>query len=225
METCHYLDLLKAHKIYRTNEGRWRFYDAYMEARDPEAWFRSPHVPLREGLLLFGFVQSWDPNFKGELTKFLQTYADLFELVVELKDENILEVNFTRSVKNNIALIFDRIAYSSRGRRYESTDTSKILHAIIPKLFVMWDDRIRRALVGEERNGRCYAFEFLPHMQKLALSIVESYIYEKGGNHIDACTRISLMAEGYTIAKLLDEYNYVKYTLGKSLEEIRAVSL
>ena len=169
METYHYRDLLKAHKIYRLHEGRWRFYDAYMSSKDSKAWFRSPKIPIREGLLLFGFVQSWDPNFKGELTKFLQTYEDLFEIIFKLKDRSILDINLTDSVKNSIALMFDRIAISSRGRRYESTDTSKILHAIIPRLFVMWDDKIRRATVKEGRDGRCYAFEFLPQMQRLAL--------------------------------------------------------
>ena len=45
-------------------------------------------------------------------------------------------------------------------------------------------------------------------------------MHEKGVNRVDACKMISLMADGYTIAKLLDEYNYVRYTLRKSLDEI-----
>jgi len=44
-------------------------------------------------------------------------------------------------------------------------------------------------------------------------------MHEKGVNRVDACKMISLMADGYTIAKLLDEYNYVRYTLRKSLDK------
>ncbi len=224
-EDYHYTDLLKAHKLFCEIEGRWRFYDAYMESRNQDAWFSSPRVPLKEGLLLFGFIQSWDPNFKGELWKFLQTYEDIFEMIKDFIGETILQVNLTSPMKNTIAVIFDRIARCTPGgRRYESTDTSKILHAIVPKFFVMWEDEIRKAIVGEGRDGRCYAFEFLPKMQKLAQKFVDSYIKEKGGNRESALNDIEFMAKK-PIAKLLDEYNYVRYRKKKSLAEIRAVSL
>ena len=212
MEHYHYSDLLKAHKIFRKIEGRWSFYDAYMQNRKPNIWFKSSQVPLSEGLLLFGFVQSWDPNFKGELSKFMKTYEDIFEMIKELEGLTIVNVQFTSHIKNTIAVIFDRIATCTRGRRYESTDTSKILHCIHPELFVMWDDKIRKAIVGEGRDGRCYAFDFLPEMQRRAHLFLQTYIQEKGGNLESASTAISSMADNYTLAKLLDEYNYVKHT-------------
>lgn len=224
-ENYYYTDLLKAHKIFRDIEGRWRFYDAYMESRDPNAWLTSSSVPLKEGLLLFGFVQSWDPNFKGDLAKFLQIYEDIFEMIRAFKHETIVKIDFTTQVKNSIAIIFDRIARCPRQRRFESTDASKILHVLAPNLFVMWDDKIRRAIVGEGRNGRCYAFEFLPKMQELLCKFIDNYLIEKGGNVDFASERISSMANNYTLAKLIDEYNYVRYTKRKSLLEIRNIPL
>lgn len=224
-ENFPYTDLLKAHKIFRKIEGRWTFYDAYMESRQPNIWMKSPDIPLREGLLLFGFVQSWDPNFKGDLAKFLQTYEDIFEIIKEIEKETITKVHLSSRVKNSIAVMFDRIATSTRGKRYESTDTSKILHAIIPQLFVMWDDGIRRAIVGEGRNGRCYAFEFLPKMQGLVHKYTDSYVGERGGDRESASAQISSMADKYTLAKLMDEHNYVRYTKKKSLKEIRSITL
>lgn len=98
-ETYHYTDLLKAHRIYREIEGRWRFYDAYIQTKEPNVWFKSPDVPLKERLLLFGFIQSWDSNFKGELGKFLQTYRDIFEMIKQFKDETIIGINFTDQVQ------------------------------------------------------------------------------------------------------------------------------
>lgn len=224
-ENYYYTDLPKAHKLFCQIEGRWRFYDAYMESRDHDAWFRSPQIPLKEGLLLFGFIQSWDPNFKGELWKFLETYKDLFDMIKQFREEKILQANLTSQKKNAITIVFDRIARCTPGgRRYESTDTSKILHAIIPRFFVMWEDKIRKAIVGEGRDGRCYAFEFLPKMQELAQKFIDSYIKEKGGNSKSALNEIEFMGEK-PIAKLLDEFNFVRYRKRKSLAEIRAVSL
>lgn len=225
-EDRHYTDLLKAHKIFIDIEGRWKFYDAYMKNKDSEAWFKSGDIPLKEGLLLFGFVHSWDPNFQGDLAKFLEIYKDISPILKKFEHTTIIKVDLSDEVKNSICIIFDKIAMCPRTKRFESTDASKILHAIIPNLFVMWDDKIRRAIVGNEgRNGRCYAFEFLPKMQESAKEYLDSYLKEKGGNYESATLQISKMTDNYSLAKLIDEYNYVRYTKRKSLTEIRNMTL
>ena len=226
-EDRHYTDLLKAHKIYISSdiEGRWKFYDTYMKDKDPEVWFKSGDIPLKEGLFLFGFIHSWDPNFQGDLAKFLKIYKGTFSILKEFERKTIIKVDLSAQVKNHISGIFDRIANCPRKRRFESTDASKILHTIIPELFVMWDDKIRKEIVGDAKDGRCYAFEFLPKMQESAKQYLDSYIKEKGGNYESAILQISEMADNYTLAKLIDEYNYVRYKYRKSLSEIRSVTL
>ncbi len=225
-EPNHYLDLLKAHQVFCEIEGRYKFYDAYMKNRDSEAWFKSSDIPLKEGLLLFGFIHSWDPNFQGDLAKFLEIYKDIFPILKNFKHDAIIKVDFTDEVKNSISAIFDRVAMCPRERRFESTDASKMLHAIIPDLFVMWDDKIRKAIVGsDKRDGRCYAYEFLVRMQEAVRECLNSYIAEKGGDYESAWAQISWMAGNYTLTKLIDEYNYVRYTKGKSLTQIRNIKL
>lgn len=225
-EARHYMDLLKAHKIFTKIEGRWKFYDAYMKNRDPVAWLKSGDIPLKEGLLLFGFIHSWDPNFQGDLAKFLEIYKDIFPILKGFEHATIEKINFSSEVKNAISVIFDRIAMCPRKKRFESTDASKILHAIIPNLFVMWDDRIRKAIIGYQKNdGRCYVWEFLPKMQAAAKEYLSSHINEKGGDYEFTSQQISKMADNYSLAKLIDEYNYVRYTKRKSLTEIRDMSL
>jgi hypothetical protein len=41
------------------------------------------------------------------------------------------------------------------------------MHVLIPDLFVIWDDRKRETVLGDtdKKDGRSYAFEFLPRMQ------------------------------------------------------------
>lgn len=221
-ETKYYTDLLKAHKIFIYIEGRWKFYDAYTKSRDSSAWMSSGDVPLGEGLLLFGFIHSWDPNFQGDLAKFLEIYKDIFPILKKFEHETVVKIDLSNEVKNSISIIFDRIAMCPREKRFESTDTSKILHAIIPDLFVMWDIKIRKAIIGDDKHdGRCYVYEFLPKMQETAKEYLNSYISEKGGDYESASQQISKMADNCTLAKLIDEYNYVRYTKRKSLSEIR----
>lgn len=229
-EVWYYTDLVKAHKLFLELEGRYRFYDAYMKSRSPDAWLKSPDVPLREGLLLFGWVHSWDPNFKGDLVRFLQIYEDIFPMLKAFEHKTIVSADFTSDLKNSLCIVFDRIANCCRGQRFESTDTSKILHAIIPDLFVMWDDRIKKRIIGirasaKNYDGKCYAFEFLPNMQKFAKQLSDNYIEENGGDYESASRQISRMADDYTLAKLIDEFNYLRFTKRRTLTEIRSILL
>ena len=73
-EDRHYTDLINAHNILRLIGKRWGFYDTYMKNKDPDAWFKSANIPIIEGLLLFGFVHSWDPYFQGDLVNFFNIY-------------------------------------------------------------------------------------------------------------------------------------------------------
>jgi len=225
-EERHYTDLLKAHKIFINIETRWKFYDSYIKNKDHEAWFKSGDIPLREELLLFGFVLSWDPYFQGDLIKFLKIYKGIFPILKKFEHETIIKVCLSDEVKSSISVIFDKIARCPKIKRFESTGASKILHTIIPNLFVMWDEKIRKAIIGnKERDGRCYAFEFLPKMQKAAEEYLDSYVKENGGNYETATLQISKMADNYSLAKLIDEYNYVRYTKRISLIKIRSISL
>jgi hypothetical protein len=224
-EYRYYTDLLKAHKIFTNKEGDWKFYDVYMKKKDSKVWLRSGDLPIKEGMFLFGFVLSWDSNFQGDLAKFLETYKDIFPILKKFEDTTIIKVDLNEQVKNDISMIFDKIADCPRKKRFESTDASKILHTIIPELFVMWDDKIRKEIVKGEYKGRCYAFEFLPKMQGSAIEYLDDYIKENGGNYESAALQISKRADNYTLSKLIDEYNYVRYTYRKNLSEIRNVIL
>ena len=72
-------------------------------------------------------------------------------------------MQFTSHIKNTTTVIFDRIATVQ-----EDEDTSKLLHCIHSELFVMWDDKIGKAIVGEGRDVRCYAFNFPLEVQRRA---------------------------------------------------------
>jgi hypothetical protein len=221
-----YEALLKAHQEFVRKEERWLYYDVYLRRRNAAAWMRSGDVPPDEVVLLFWFVRSWDQNFQGDLRRFCRIYQEVFTSLELLRNESLLTIDLNGDVKRTMAGIFNRVAGCSRRGRFESTDASKILHVLIPELFVMWDDRIREELVEEEKDGRSYAYRFLPMMQEEARRCVDSYIRKHGGTDQSATRRLSGMAKehsltearkysltsvsSYALAKLVDEYNYVE---------------
>lgn len=208
-----YGDIVKAHSIFKGVEKRWIFYDVYLKNRDSSVWFKSKDLPIREGILLFGFIQSWDPNFQGDLNKFIKIYKDIFPLIKEFELMSIETTQFDSSTVKTIKRIFENIAHCPLKNRRESTDASKILHVMLPKFFVMWDTKIRKGIFGDNiKNGERYAKYFLPEMQRLVKGIVDDYAVIKRCDLELAAEQISKELDNYTLAKLIDEYNYVKYT-------------
>lgn len=233
-EDWNYINLVKAHRILMEIEGRFKYYSAYMYNRKPNAWLESPDVPLKEALLLFGWVHSWDPNYEAELTKFLEEYDRIFPLMKGFENSTIIDVKLTKETRADLAIIFDSLAnccripkFKSIGK-FESTDTSKAIHGMIPELFVMWDDRIKKGIIeikgtgsGRYYDGACYADEFLPLMQTRAKQVLDSFVEVRGGDYRNADKEISKSVDGFTLAKLVDEFNYLRFTKHWSLEDIR----
>ena len=231
-ENWNYVDLIKAHRILMEAEGRFKFYTAYMDNRKPNAWLETPYVPLKEALLLFGWVHSWDPNYEAELLKFMTEYERVFPLLKGFENRTIIDMELTNEAKAALAQVFDSLAKCCRIRKFESTDTSKAMHGMIPELFVMWDDKIRKGILGVKGtgsgryyDGACYADEFLPRMQSMAKQFLDSFVQQRSGDYGNACKEISKMADGHTLAKLIDEFNFLRFTKGWSLEDIRKVDM
>ena len=104
--------------------------------------------------------------------------------------------------------------------RKNYTGASKIMHVLVPELFVMWDDTIRCAygcrVTSEMEAGEKY-FKFLKRAQRVARDVVDSYRIENSCSVREAERRIRReLYEGgfYTIARLLDQYNFQRYTKG-----------
>ena len=215
-----YQALIKAHEVFYGREGEARacYYDEYMKHKDWSLWKES--VPVIEVMKLFGFVVSWDPNFKGDLGKFRTIYGRIYPSLSVLEKQNLIDIDLgDPQVVDTINQVFDEVARCPRSTRYESTDASKILHTLHTKLFVMWDDKIKAGILGQKANrharynGIDYARRFLPCMQQEAWEAVDSFVAENGGDRHRAALGISQLAGGKSLAKLIDEFNYVTHTL------------
>jgi hypothetical protein len=210
----HYIKLIKAHHAFYEGEHRAKNYDKYMRGQKNGTEWRSPTVPIHEIEKLFRFIRSWDRFFRGEPTVFQKIYGEIYPILESMKNENIVHADFSNyEFKNKIGHIFNKVANCTRIGRYESTDASKIIHTMLPSLFVMWDDEIKNWTVHGKNDGTTYAHEFLPLVQRELLEAVETCMKERRLEKSDASTQISYECGYQTLAKLADEYNYVRYTL------------
>ena len=222
-----YKELLKAHKKYIKLESRYFFYDGFMNSKG-DFWYKNGHVQEREIEKLRYFIRSWDPHFSGRTDKLSICFEGIYRDIKRLKDETIDLIDLDNErTKKRIEKIFNKVASCGAENRIERTDASKIIHTILPELFVMWDKEISNGIWKTQKKdgwkkpkndkftGTQYAYCFLPLMQNEARAVIESYIRKHDGGHKKAINGIKKEGRNYMLAKLLDEYNYVKYTLPK----------
>jgi len=211
----HYKKLLEAHIVFYEVESRAFYYDEYMECKNWKSWTNS--VSICEVLKLFGFILGWEPKFEGDPWKFKGIYGQISPRIEELRDTRIEDANFAKEeLKGKIQDVFNKVANCTRkGDRYESTAASKIIHTILPDLFVMWDRKIRRGTLGDEerKSGVEYARNFLPFAQKELEKAITTCMTERKMKRDEAIKFIREQCAGKTLAKLADEYNYMKYTI------------
>lgn len=80
----------------------------------------------------------------------------------------------------------------------------------------MWDTPISEEY-GISRTARNYVYRFIPLMHELSKTIINSYCAEKDCDKEYAIWDITNKFYPRSIAKLLDEYNYITITRGISV--------
>lgn len=129
-----------------------------------------------------------------DLNNFKKVVENLKSYFIKFKDKTIETINFDE-YKNEITHIFNTLS-EIKGIQY--TGASKLMHLTVPNVFIMWDAYIRKALGFKYGDGQDY-FNFLKKMK-------EEF------KHISK-------VDGRTLAKCIDEYNYVKFTLTPALRK------
>jgi len=92
------------------------------------------------------------------------------------------------------------------------TNTSKVLHVLVPQIFVMWDQDIREAY-GCYKNEEGY-YNFHIRMQMELEEVIKSYQKDYESSREEAVKQICQRfyeAGGHPITRLLDIYNHEKY--------------
>ena len=169
---------------------------------------------------IIGFLKAWNirnvnriaPNSLGRALKELNKYFDV------LRGKSLLSLNFDEKVNVDgkemrvsdlIKGIYKRL---SEVKGIGSTSASKIMHGAIPELFMMWDENIRSGY-GYASNEVGY-IRFMREMQLILRGVIETY----GGSQEELCHEAYPDAKK-TLTKLLDEFNYMKFTRKENLPD------
>ena len=201
-------------------------YVDYLQDKDQTKWDHPERLDIPEIEKLRVFLnEKWrarmqmkdkDRDLKPDLKDALQNVLPHLNV---LRGVTILSADFDdKKTYMLMTSAFDTVA-SYGPRKYESTATSKILHTINPELFVMWDTAIRggyglcednaNTSTHWKREGKGYVRYFLPRMQRLAsLAIRQAKAVSN-----DPIESLKSPHCTHSVAKILDEYNYVKFTV------------
>ena len=205
--------LLGCQKYHQATYSYDNAYKNYRNDRDGDKWSKPSTLDYGEVNRLILFVNQWRCMMPRKAHDNVERVREGFKRQIpelnRLEDCTLLNVELDKATCELIERSFDVVA--NAGHRFESVATSKMLHAAInPDFFVMWDGRIMSGY-GLYGSGREYAHCFLPEMKKLAKSAISQVMERENCSCADAIE--SLTSCGHTLAKVLDEYNYVKFTL------------
>ena len=158
----------------------------------------------------------------------LDAYNRSRDIFKKLRDKRLWELDLDDDkLKNDIKYIFH--AFSSK-KSIGITGASKILHILNPYVFMMWDREIRQAYhllhnkdheIGDEK---CY-LEFLKQSQMILKTLLtktsEEEIWYKHSAILDK-NFIKTFAFRESILKMLDECNYVKFSIRRKVKDTRS---
>ena len=181
---------------------------------DHSKWQNPKTLDMEEVKKVRDFVAgTWKTrNMQTKTEHLLPVLKEILPKLNGLRGKTILDVCLDEKIDGErtadlICRSFKKLANCSNNQS-EATATSKILHIIYPDLFLMGDRAIRCGYGGYDW---IWYTDFLRRMQRLANFAVEQALNERGCSRDQA---IELLTCGeHTLAKTLDEYNYVKFTL------------
>jgi len=169
---------------FTEKEVRWDYYPMFQKLMDKGCEIEAFMFILSTwNFARFRYVMR-----EFDLDAFTDTIKKLNHSFQKMQHEDFKTMNFN-NYADDIKHIFKALA-DIKG--IEATGTPKLMHLKLPKVFVMWDSYIRKAYGYNKGDAEDYV-AFLKDMQKrFADSKVDS---------------------SRTLAKLIDEHNYTKFTM------------
>jgi hypothetical protein len=225
----HYGDLLRAADLFMKDPNGYDL--AYQRARRNVDWRHFDRLSKDDTIgKAIRFLNEWacrlDSTDFSEIAEGMrQAFSEVSPLIALIENETIEDINFrTKKIirgkeYDHFEIIRSIFAeFCGIGYRFRWVATSKTLHQILPKLFVMWDNPISQKL-GMDLTTSSYVHDFLPRMQKEANEAIETCMEDQGcGRNVAVRTILeqcrALCGYEKTLAKLVDEYNWIKYTKG-----------
>jgi len=200
-----YEELLKYSKKFEEIEGRDIFYKLatklISKSDNMDDIIDAMFIILLTWNQAYYRYKPFDRKHYEELAGTIKNNMDIFNI---LKEKSLDDVNFDET-ENLIGKIYSKLL-SILG----PTGASKALHLMNKNLFMMWDDRIRKGY-KTGTDERSYII-FMKEMQSIANEVIDSICRKFNCPRDSAIERLLKLINQKTLPKLIDEYNYVKFT-------------
>lgn len=217
----HYKELLEAAKKFKNYP--WSYDYVYMRAKQTD-WqnlntLSTEHI---RNEVIRGFLNPWKcrlPNTVERANAIRTTYEEVISYLQALGNETLQNIDFDKIKKVDdqkinhsqiIHHVFSR--FSGMCDEFRPVPASKLLHMICPALFVMWDHAIGRRY-RLKLSTYNYTYKFMPLMEQEANKAVDTYMKDRNCDRNTAIREIMATCYGKTLAKLVDEYNWINTRL------------
>jgi hypothetical protein len=210
----HYKNLIKAKRLDRSmnDETSKKARESYVQV------LKSRNVDD-----ILEFLKKWRIRVKIDRRRLERAIQDNRSTLSHLngREYQIANVDLKNpKIRDAVIGLFETFSRKVSIGRHTYTGASKILHVMVPNLFVMWDDAIRCAYACRGQNAEHSEdyFTFLKRTQHELKEALRSYGIQHSCSDEEAMRRISeeLFEPGYdSVSRLIDCYNYQKFTLGK----------
>jgi hypothetical protein len=219
MVVMHYEELFEKHKLFKDYDDKW-----YNISREKTDWENLHNLSVKEIKdEVIWFLNKWGCRIGPQraydiVAKGIKGRSIAARPFLEVLNEETLEdINFDKMkevgrrqlsnfrIIHHIFSMFCDIRY-----RFRWVATSKVLHMIIPKLFVMWDNDICAGYLLSP-SASSYAYKFMPLMKQEANEAIVTYMNDNRCDRKTAIEEITSACDGKSIAKLVDEYNWIRF--------------
>jgi len=213
-----YKALLEAAKMFK---GDPLAYDeSYFIARGNLDWQDLGNASIAEIRdVVLWFLNKWKcriPVTDTVAIRIKEAFKICVPFLHALRGERLQDIDFMgikligeNKMSNRQIIRFAFANFSSIGLRFSNVAASKTLHMINPELFMIWDNAIGD-YYGLKLDPFSYAYRFMPLMKEKANLAISSVMKDLGCSRYAAVREISSRCDGKTLAKLVNEYNWVK---------------
>lgn len=195
--------VLEGHRMFRRHERRDAMYRTATFLVS-HFWGKPTEMADSLGVLLLTWNQAFYRYGSFDFDKLDACISLNFATLAEYRNRNVL--SYTQSDDGKISHLFNQflaaleIEGGSKAGAKSPVSVSKALHLLGPSFFPLWDDKIARAYGYSYYNNPASTYiSFLRDMKDVARELQ---------------TGVNTEETGSTLLKLIDEYNYAKYTKG-----------
>jgi len=182
-----------------------------------DIWNNLAEIDDSRTTCILEFLNKWKCRLSYDcISSLARTLRETSESLLKFKSYRLEEVSFDSLVDHldDIKVVFRRIASVRAGvRTVGATATSKILHLVNPRFFMMSDRNIRHGY-GYSDDEVGYG-RFVRYMKSFADALIHEYSSARNipVNSVFSSLVSECKSRATTIPKLLDEYNWVKFNL------------